>query len=241
MGREFSGARRRKGPFDECPTERQDRRFEIQVLIWWAMVWMWLVGGPNGSGKSTLASTEIISQLPGSPLIRFNPDDLSKKLRNENTTLAQVEINIRAVRTIDAQVAKTIEERKSFLTETVLSTDKYKHMVNRAKELDFSIGLLFVTLRAPEYNIERVRLRAERGGHDVPIDKIKSRWDKSLANLAWFVEQADIAFVYDNSEVGDRGAELIASKERDVGLRLLKPGANPRVDAELRSLLGTSR
>ena len=113
------------------------------------MVWMWLVGGPNGSGKSTLASTEIISQLPGSPLIRFNPDDLSKKLRNENTTLAQVEINIRAVRTIDAQVAKTIEERKSFLTETVLSTDKYKHMVNRAKELDFSIGLLFVTLVRP--------------------------------------------------------------------------------------------
>jgi len=205
------------------------------------MAWMWLVAGPNGSGKSTLVNTATISQLPGAPLIRFNPDDLARRFRDENSTLSQGETDLSAVQTIDAEVAKTIEKRESFLTETVLSSDKYKNMVRRAKELDFSIGLLFVTLRAPEYNVERVRLRVEGGGHNVPIDKIKSRWERSLANLAWFVDQADIAFVYDNSQVGDRGAELIASKERDVGLRLLKPGVNPRVDAELRSLLGTSR
>ena len=135
---------------------------------------MWLVAGPNGSGKSTLVSAEMISQLPGSPLIKFNPDDLSRKLRDENSTLSQDEVNICAARTIDAEVVKTIEKRKSFLTETVLSTDKYKTLVERAKELDFLIGLLFVTLRGPEYNVERVRLRVERGGHDVPTDKCPS-------------------------------------------------------------------
>jgi predicted ABC-type ATPase len=48
--------------------------------------------------------------------------------------------------------------RKSFPSETVLSTDKYKKSVRRAKELKFLIGLVFVTPLSPEHNVERVGL-----------------------------------------------------------------------------------
>jgi predicted ABC-type ATPase len=61
-----------------------------------------------------------------------------------------------------------------------------------------------VIVDTTERQIERVRLRVRKGGHDVPDDKIKSRRAKSLEQLGWFFEQADYALVYDNSSAEPR-------------------------------------
>lgn len=83
--------------------------------------------------------------------------------------------------------------------ETVLSTDKYRVLVERARTLGFEFRLLYVFLRTADMNVERVRLRVLKGGHGVPEEKIRSRREKSLAQLPWFLDQADMALVYDNS------------------------------------------
>ena len=49
-------------------------------------------------------------------------------------------------------------------------------------------------------NIFRVRARVEVGGHDVPDDKIISRFDKALALVHEVVGVCDICHIYDNSE-----------------------------------------
>jgi predicted ABC-type ATPase len=54
-------------------------------------------------------------------------------------------------------------------------------------------------LETPELNVERVRLRVSKGGHDVPEAKIRARWKRSLEQLPWFLEQADQAALFDNS------------------------------------------
>ena len=54
-------------------------------------------------------------------------------------------------------------------------------------------------LRSPNLNVERVRLRVLRGGHNVPEDKVRSRYANSLAQLPWFLEAADRAHIFDNS------------------------------------------
>lgn len=83
--------------------------------------------------------------------------------------------------------------------ETVLSTDKYRPLVEAAKALGFEICLIYVVLRSPELNVERVLIRVERGGHPVPAEKITSRYHRSLAQLPWFLEAADRAWAFDNS------------------------------------------
>ena len=201
------------------------------------MPWIWLVAGPNGSGKSTFAKKSIIAQLPGAPLKKLNADEISQSIRLADGSLSQAAADLEAVRAVDMEVAKLVERRESFLVETVLSSDKYKATVVRARELDYSIGFVFVTLISADLNVARVRLRVRRGGHDVPPKTIVKRWDKSLHNLPWFAERADIVYIYDNSGVGREGAELIAEKPLGKKLRLVKPGINPRVDAELCSLI----
>ena len=84
--------------------------------------------------------------------------------------------------------------------ETVLSSPKYRQLVTRAKARGFEINLIFVYLRTVELNIERVRLRVKRGGHDVPEDKIKSRRVRSFKQMPWFFKAADKAFIFDNSD-----------------------------------------
>jgi predicted ABC-type ATPase len=49
-------------------------------------------------------------------------------------------------------------------------------------------------------NVYRVKSRVESGGHDVPADKIISRYDRALELVKDLVNVCDICHIYDNSE-----------------------------------------
>lgn len=78
--------------------------------------------------------------------------------------------------------------------------------------------LIYVLLDSPERNIERVRLRVLKGGHDVPEVKVRERYARSLAELFWFLEQADQAWIYDNS--GGSPKLNIEKREGEITARL---------------------
>jgi predicted ABC-type ATPase len=105
-----------------------------------------------------------------------------------------------AVRRIEAWLRASIDAHQSVGVETVLSTDKYRALVLAAKERGFEIRLVYVILSNPQLNIRRVQMRVAKGGHDVPPDKIKARWERSLEQLPWFLDQADWALLFDNSD-----------------------------------------
>jgi predicted ABC-type ATPase len=64
----------------------------------------------------------------------------------------------------------------------------------------------------------------QKGGHDVPVQKILDRRVRSLQQLRWFLEQADTAWLYDNSGAKPR---LMGAKE---GTTLtLEPDALPEI------------
>ena len=118
--------------------------------------------------------------------------------------IAQQEANLAAIQRIERWLECSIDVHKSVGVETVLSTDKYRRLVLKAKDLGFAIWLIYVVLDTPERNIERVRFRVRKGGHAVPDDKIRSRWTRSLEQFPWFLDQADAAWIYDNSGASPR-------------------------------------
>jgi predicted ABC-type ATPase len=71
--------------------------------------------------------------------------------------------------------------------------------VQRAKESGFFIRLFFIGTDCPEINASRIARRVLEGGHDVPIPKIISRYDKSIVNCAILASLVDRLYVYDNS------------------------------------------
>jgi predicted ABC-type ATPase len=68
-----------------------------------------------------------------------------------------------------------------------------------AKARGFEVRLIYVLLSSPELNIERVKLRVAKGGHHVPATKIRQRRERSLQQLPWFLKNADLAGIFDNS------------------------------------------
>ncbi len=178
----------------------------------------WIVAGPNGLGKSSLYENTEFEAFDQSVWI-INPDLLTERIRRvEKLPLAQA--NIEAVVRIEAWLEASIRAYQTVAVETVLSTDKYRRLVIEAKRREFAIRLIFVMLNSPDLNVQRVRLRVEKGGHDVPEASIRRRWTRSLAQLPWFLEQADQAALFDNSGAVPR---LIGQKQ--AGAITIDPSA----------------
>jgi predicted ABC-type ATPase len=158
---------------------------------------LWIVAGPNGSGKSTLYDSTLIEDFGRSVWI-INPDLLTRRIVDQEG-LGQDAANLQAVERIMTWLRASLQTHQTVGVETVLSTPKYRSLVEEAKAFGFDVRLIFVMLRSPDLNVERVRLRVLHGGHDVPADKVRSRYANSLAQLPWFLEAADRAYIFDNS------------------------------------------
>jgi predicted ABC-type ATPase len=189
----------------------------------------WIVAGPNGSGKSSLYGNTDIEAFDQSIWI-INPDLLTLRIRQVEK-LSLTEANIEAVTRIEAWLDASIRAHQTVGVETVLSTDKYRRLVQAAKQRQFEFRLIFVMLQTPDLNVQRVRLRVSKGGHDVPEAKIRDRWKRSLAQLPWFLDQADQAALFDNSGAVPR---LIGRKQDGAVL------VDPDAPVALREALGLS-
>lgn len=83
--------------------------------------------------------------------------------------------------------------------ETVLSTDRNLKLLKRAKDAGFFIRCYYVLTADPQINVARVASRVSAGGHDVPTDKIISRYDKALSLVHELIPFCDVCHIYDNS------------------------------------------
>lgn len=192
---------------------------------------MWIVAGPNGSGKTTFTRSGFIQSILGEPFEAINPDDIAAELRASDPDLDPDKASLAAARASDARVDACIVEGRSFLIETVLSSDKLMARVERALDLGFRIGFTFVVVATPDLSVRRVLQRVALAGHFVPAAKIKARWPRSIANLPWFARRAHVVHVVDNSEIG-RPA-LIAEKN-EAGWIWHRPGRIGEIDAAVK-------
>ena len=87
----------------------------------------------------------------------------------------------------------------SFTFETVMSEPGKVNLLREAQGLGFRTYLYYVATEDPEINITRVGLRVAQGGHDVPRDKIISRYHRSLALVGNAIRHTDRAFFFDTS------------------------------------------
>lgn len=199
---------------------------------------MWIVAGPNGAGKSTFVKT-LIAEPDFEDLITLNADEVTAELAKiKRVGPRPTNLNLQAARQIDAKVEELIELGDSFLVETVLSSDKYRDDVLRAKQLGYKIGLFYISLHPPALSPLRVSERVQKGGHSVQPLKALARYGRSHAQLTWFADQADYLRVYDNSADDGKPVCIAVREEETEHVAILKPGAVPAVDAALASLTG---
>lgn len=97
---------------------------------------------------------------------------------------------------------KLLSEKKKFSFETVFSHPSKLDIMREAVKNGYKVYLYFVSTESVQINKFRVLGRVAKGGHDVPPDKIESRYYRSLELLFDAAEIAYQAFFFDNSADG---------------------------------------
>jgi len=101
------------------------------------------------------------------------------------------------------ELARVLRARESFVFETTLSVE----LMRAAKDADYEVGLVFVALNSANLNVQRVADRVARGGHHIPEDIIRRRYEAALRRLPEAIRLADSSMLFDNST--SSGAQLL--------------------------------
>lgn len=178
-----------------------------------------VLAGPNGAGKSTFFKHFLRAE--GLPFI--NADLIAAEL-GAGDPLA---IATAATRLANRYREELLEQKTSFVFETVFSDpvgDKVAFL-RRAQDEGYRVLLIFIGLDSAAVSQARVIERVARGGHDVPDDKLHSRFPRSLANLSRAIETVELAMLFDNSKA-DQPFRHVATFERgELGaVTELRPG-----------------
>lgn len=154
-----------------------------------------VIAGPNGSGKTSLTS-KIHKHEWVKDCIYINPDNIARDMFGDWNSHEAV---ISAANYSEKLREECLANNESLIFETVLSaTDKLDY-IRRAISKNYFVRLFFVCTNSPEINSYRIAKRVQEGGHDVPINKIISRYSKSIINCCVLSTIVDRTYIFDNS------------------------------------------
>lgn len=172
-----------------------------------------VIAGPNGSGKTSFTRTlDFRKEL-------LNPDEVADQI----SPLAPAAAAIQAGREVLKRIAAHLNAGTSFGLETTLAGEGPLRTIRTAKRQGYVINLIYIALDTPERNIDRVTERVARGGHDVPDEDVRRRYERSLANAPEAIRLSDIANVFDNS--GTKPRQVIEARNGVITWHAANPPA----------------
>ena len=148
------------------------------------------LAGSNGAGKSTFYHAHLAPAA-----LRFvNADELAHEMGVDAYQAADAAGKIRHA---------LIEERESFIFETVLSDPVGEKVafLQTAAERGYTVVMCFIGVDSVAISEERVSMRALQGGHDVPSEKLASRFPRTLENLQRAIDVLPHVLLFDNSDL----------------------------------------
>jgi predicted ABC-type ATPase len=98
---------------------------------------------------------------------------------------------------------RAIAERLDFALETTLGGNTIPRLLARAAEKGAEVHVLYIGLASPEQHIARVRARVRAGGHGIPEEDIRRRYEHCRLNLIHLMPKLASLRVYDNSAEAD--------------------------------------
>ena len=98
------------------------------------------------------------------------------------------------------EIESRVRERRSFAFETTLSGRMYARRIPEWRDLGYRVKLIYLHLESVELAVLRVAGRVAQGGHDIPEDVIRRRFEAGRKNFDRIYKPlVDAWAVYDNS------------------------------------------
>ena len=160
---------------------------------------IYVLAGTNGAGKSSVVGAILLQK----GVDFFNPDEAAREILALNPGITSAEANGAAWEEGRLLLERAIAERLSFAFETTLGGRTITTLLQRALSEGLEVRVWYVGLASPELHIARARARVERGGHEIPEDRIRDRYDSSRLNLIRLLSRLTELSIYDNSHDAD--------------------------------------
>ncbi|MBK9169025.1 MAG: hypothetical protein IPM24_16355 [Bryobacterales bacterium] len=157
---------------------------------------MIVIAGPPGSGKSTAFPVSSFG------VASFDADDRAAELNKGSDVGITNTIRHQVNREFEAFVAGRIGRGESFAIETILRSHVTFEQARLAKTVGFEVEMRYMALADFRMHLERVKARADAGGHSASEPALRSIHDASLSNLPQAVVEVDQLWVYDNTTLG---------------------------------------
>jgi len=153
-----------------------------------------IIAGPNGAGKTTFAR-EFLPREADCPDF-INVDLIAAGLSPFDPDRAA----LRAGRLMLQEIKRRVEAGESFAFETTLAGHNYARLIPRWRAAGYHVKLVFLSLRSANLAVARVLTRAAQGGHSIPEEVIRRRFDAGLRNFKEIYRDLVDSWVrYDNS------------------------------------------
>jgi predicted ABC-type ATPase len=153
-----------------------------------------MLAGPNGAGKTTFARSFLPAEAE---CIRFINADL---IASGLSPFAPEAEAIRAGRLMFEEISQCLDKGESFALETTLSGQGYRRHISEWRNLGYHVSIYFLTLSSPELAIARVAERVLQGGHNIPENVIRRRFESGRKNFDKIYRAlVDSWILYDNN------------------------------------------
>jgi len=155
---------------------------------------LYVIAGPNGAGKTTFAKQFLPNYAECREFV--NADLIAGGLSPFSPESAA----ILAGRLMLERIKELANQRKDFGFETTLSGKAYAGFLKDSKKIGYRIHIFFLWVRSVDIALERVADRVKMGGHNVPEDVVRRRYDKGLSNFnSIYRALSDSWTIFDNS------------------------------------------
>ena len=135
---------------------------------------LYIISGCNGAGKTTASYSMLPEMLDCKEFV--NSDEFAKSLSPFHPENAAIQ----ASRYMLLKIRYLLKKRSDFAVETTLATRTLLKTVRMAQNAGYTVTLLYFWLNSPELAIERVRARVEAGGHDIPEETVRRRYQVGI-------------------------------------------------------------
>jgi predicted ABC-type ATPase len=165
-----------------------------------------ILAGPNGTGKTTSAGG-LLADLGITEFV--NADIIEREITTEDSGSQMFAAGRLMLERIDELVLRGA----SFAFETTLASRTFVPLLRDLAANGYETHLIFVWLSDAETAIDRVAKRVSLGGHDIPPDVIRRRYERGVRNFFALYRPVVASWrVYDNS-----GEYPVLVAERLVG------------------------
>jgi len=175
-----------------------------------------VLGGPNGTGKSTAAPRLLRGSLKVEEFV--NADTLAQGL----SAFRPQDVALEAGRITLARLDSLESQRKSFAFESTLASHALVRRLRRLKKRGYSVHVVYLWLPTVDLALARVAERVRTGGHDVPAEAVRRRFDRGRRNFfTLYRPLADTWRLYDASAI--TGPRLAATGGHEEPTKLRDP------------------